>query len=120
MVSLLEKPLRIPGGLVLESHKSESLQDPVQTLPLPAELIIPVSQHIGAAAEPVVKTGQQVAKGEMIAIASGYISAPVHASSSGTVTNIDEYPVPHPSGLKAVCIRIKTDGEDRWHESPGR
>jgi electron transport complex protein RnfC len=117
MVSLLENPLPIPGGLVLESHKSESLQDPIQTIPLPVELIIPISQHIGTAAEPLVKIGQHVAKGEIIAAAAGYISAPIHASSSGTVTEIGEHPVPHPSGLNAICIRIKTDGEDRWIES---
>lgn len=117
MVSLLEKPLPIPGGLVLDSHKSESLQHPMQALPLPAELIIPVSQHIGTPAEPLVKVGQTVAKGELIARATGYISAPVHASSSGTVTDIGDYAVPHPSGLKATCIRIQTDGEERWHQS---
>ena len=117
MISLLEKPLQILGGLVLESHKSESLQDPIRTIPLPGELIIPVSQHIGAPAEPIVTKGQAVAKGEIIAKASGYISAPVHASSSGIVTYIGEYPVPHPSGLKATCICIQTDGEDRWHDT---
>ncbi len=117
MVSLLEKPLPIPGGLVLAPHKSDSLHEPVQALPLPAELIIPVCQHIGTAAEVVVNKGQRVAKGEIIAKASGYISAPVHASSSGTVTDIGDYNVPHPSGMKATCIRIQTDAEDRWYNT---
>lgn len=116
MVKLLEKPLHIPGGLKLEPHKSCSLRDPITTIPLPELLTIPLSQHIGNPAESLVKPGQPVAKGEMIAHAPGYISAPVHASSSGIVTDIGEYPVPHPSGLKALCVRIQTDGEERWIE----
>ncbi len=116
MVKLLEKPLHIPGGLVLDPHKSESLRHPLEAAALPDILTVPVSQHIGAPAEALVKPGQKVAKGEMIARAVGYISAPVHAPSSGTVLDIGDYPVPHPSGLSATCIRIETDGEERWCE----
>jgi len=113
MVTLLEQPRRIPGGLHLEANKSQSLQQPLRPAPLPKRLYVPVSQHIGETAEPLVQVGDHVLKGQLIARSQGYISAPVHASSSGTVTAIGPYPVPHPSGMQSTCIVIDTDGEDR-------
>ncbi len=101
------------GGVKLPGHKEESTTRPVEPAPLPKRLILPLSQHIGAPAEPVVAVGDKVLKGEVIAKAGGFVSAPVHASSSGTVTAIGEHPVPHPSGLSAPCITIETDGKDR-------
>ncbi|NNF96840.1 MAG: electron transport complex subunit RsxC, partial [Halobacteria archaeon] len=76
----------------------------------------PLQQHIGAPAEPVVAVGDHVLKGQMIAKASEYVSAPVHASTSGKVIAIEERPVPHPSGLPSECIVIETDGNDKWKE----
>ena len=105
---------RFPGGLRLESHKDLSTRHPIARLPLPKRLILPLSQHIGIAAVPLVKPGEQVYKGQMIAAAEGYISAPLHASSSGTVVDICDHPVPHPSGLSAPCIILDTDGKDQW------
>ena len=58
-------------------------------------------------------------KGQLIAVAKGVFSASVHAPSSGTVSAIEERPVPHPSGMSASCIVIDTDGEDRWIEHRG-
>ena len=52
----------------------------------------------------------------MIAHASGYVSAPVHASTSGKVVSIGDAPIPHPSRLSSPCIIIESDGEDRWTE----
>jgi electron transport complex protein RnfC len=105
---------RLHGGLHLEPRKDISTRLPITRLPLPGRLILPLSQHIGVAAVPLVKVGERVLKGQMIAAADGYISAPVHASSSGTVTGILDHPVPHPSGLSAPCILIDTDGRDEW------
>ncbi len=107
-----------PGGLKLEGHKSLSNAHPIRRAPLSELLVIPLQQHIGEPAEPLVKVGQKVLKGEPIAKPQGYISVPVHASSSGTVIAIDDHPVPHPSGLSAPCILIKTDGDDKWCEPP--
>ena len=83
---------------------------------LPTQITLPLQQHIGAPAEPVVAVGDHVLKGQMIAKASDYVSAPVHASTSGQVIAIEERPVPHPSGLPSECIVIKTDGKDEWKE----
>jgi Na+-translocating ferredoxin:NAD+ oxidoreductase subunit C len=105
---------RFPGGLRLASHKDLSTTRPIAHLPLPRRLTLPLSQHIGLPAVPLVEAGERVYKGQMIAAAEGYISAPVHASSSGTVVAIAELPIPHPSGLSAPCIVIETDGKDEW------
>ena len=105
---------RFPGGLHLDAHKDSSTHQPIARLPLPKQLILPLSQHIGVAAVPLVKPGERVYKGQLIAAAEGYISAPVHASSSGTVADLIDHPVPHPSGLSAPCILIDTDGRDEW------
>lgn len=105
-----------PGGLVLAGHKALSTSQPIAQLTLPARLIIPLQQHIGTAANPVVKVGDQVLKGQLLASPEGFVSAPIHASTSGTVVAIEDHPVPHPSGLSAPCIVLESDGEDRWIE----
>jgi len=105
-----------PGGLHLPENKTMSTTSPVGEAKVPERLIIPLQQHIGAPAKPLVAIGDRVLKGQKLAKAEGYVSAPVHASSSGTVVAIEDHPVPHPSGLSAPCIIIETDGEDRWCE----
>lgn len=83
---------------------------------LPEQLILPLQQHIGIAARPLVSIGDHVLKGQMLAQACGDISAPIHAPTSGQITDIKEYPVPHPSGLNALCIVLDSNGEERWCE----
>ena len=102
------------GGLHLPDNKSMSTQRPAVDAALDELLVIPLQQHIGEPPEIIVKEGDRVLKGQMLAEANAYVSAPVHASSSGTVVAIDEQPVPHPSGLSATCITIATDGQDKW------
>jgi electron transport complex protein RnfC len=104
------------GGVHPPEHKTESNTQPIHSAPLPRHLVIPLSQHIGNPAKPVVNVGDLVRKGQMIAAADGYISAAVHASSSGTVTAIDMQAVPHISGLHDLCITLETDGRDEWIE----
>jgi electron transport complex protein RnfC len=113
MVRILEKPLHIPGGLHLDAQKTQSLREPLRSMPVPQRLVVPLSQHIGDPAEPLVGVGDKILKGQTIGRSLNYISAPVHAPTSGTVTDIGPYPVPHPSGLKATCVVIHADGEDR-------
>ena len=107
---------RFHGGLKLDARTARTATRPIGTVPLPARLILPLSQHVGQPAEPVVAVGERVLKGQPIARPSGYIAAKVHASSSGTVVEIADHSVPHPSGLAAACIVIETDGLDEtWH-----
>ena len=104
------------GGLKLSGHKQVSMTGEVTTSPIPPQLIIPIQQHIGAPAEPVVSVGDRVKKGQLIAKMEATVSAPVHAPTSGTVSAIEEWAVPHPSGLPNTCIVIDTDGQDEWLE----
>jgi electron transport complex protein RnfC len=75
--------------------------------PFPDEIILPLSQHIGAPAEALVKPGDRVERGDIIAAAAGFISSSVHASAAGTVKSIELWP--HPSGVMAPSIRIAVD-----------
>ncbi|MBI3188822.1 MAG: electron transport complex subunit RsxC [Gammaproteobacteria bacterium] len=102
------------GGLHLAGHKTLSTSQPIATLPIPARLVIPLNQHIGAAGELLVAVGDHVLKGQALTKPVGYVSASVHATSSGTISDIGEYPLPHPSGLSARCVVIDTDGKDEW------
>jgi len=105
----LYKLWAFPGGIKLTGKKSLSNQQPITTAKTAKQLIIPLTQHIGQAAELQVKAGDKVVKGQLLAHAHGTISAPVHASASGIISAIDEYPVPHPSGLSTLCVVIDTD-----------
>ncbi|MBK1648310.1 electron transport complex subunit RsxC [Rhabdochromatium marinum] len=102
------------GGIHLPDEKALSNQGPVVEAKLPTQLVIPLAQHIGAPARPCVQPGERVFKGQMIGEPQGYVSAPVHASSSGVVRAIEPHAMPHPSGLPAPCVIIDTDGEDAW------
>ena len=103
---------KIFGGLKLAGHKSISMSQATQTAPVPETLVLPLQQHIGQSAEAIVKVGDAVLKGQMIASAQDDISAPIHAPTSGTVISIEPRLVPHPSGMTADCIIIETDGKD--------
>jgi electron transport complex protein RnfC len=104
------------GGVHPAQHKTESASLPIAAAPLPARLIVPMHQHIGNRAKPIVAVGERVLKGQMIGQADGYISCAVHAPSSGIVRAIEMAAVPHPSGLPDLCISIEPDGEEQWVE----
>ncbi|MGY6276510.1 electron transport complex subunit RsxC [Methylomonas sp. MgM2] len=116
MLSLFENP-RLRGGVHAEEHKSETSGVPIaRNLPIPKKLYIPVQQHVGKPAEPLVKVGEKVLKGQLLAYSQGTISAPVHAPSSGVVADVIDFPAPHPSALPIRTIVIETDGMERWIE----
>ena len=102
------------GGVHPAEHKNQSNTRPIHPPPLPKRLVIPLRQHVGMRARPIVGVGERVLKGQMIAAADGVISAAIHASSSGTVQAIDMQTLPHASGLPDLCITINTDGLDEW------
>ncbi|AAZ97970.1 Electron transport complex, RnfABCDGE type, C subunit [Thiobacillus denitrificans ATCC 25259] len=111
----MSRPLfQFKGGVHPPGHKAESNTRPIHAAPLPKKLVIPLRQHIGNPAKPVVSVGDHVRKGQIIGEADGYISTAVHASSSGIVTAVDLQPVPHVSGLADLCVTIETDGRDEW------
>ncbi len=105
------------GGLRLAAHKSSSTGLPIQSPPLPPQLVLPIDQHVGDPAEPLVGIGERVLRGQLLAESSGTLGAPVHASSSGKVVAIEPWPVAGRHGEPAPCIVIECDGDDRAVES---
>jgi electron transport complex protein RnfC len=103
------------GGLHPPDSKQFSVHKTIEICPLPEELTIPLSQHIGAPAEACVKVGDLVKKGTLIGTAKGFVSVPIHASTSGEVVAIE--PRPHPMGKALPAIVIKADGNDSWDEN---
>lgn len=84
---------------------------PIVNMPLPAEVVLPVSQHIGAPAKPIVAKGDHVKRGDRVAEAGGFVSAHVHTPISGTVVKIDTARTPQ--GMPVEAIYIKSDEADR-------
>lgn len=104
-----------PGGIHPHDHKVATKDKAIETPGVPEQVTIPVSMHIGAPATPIVKKGDVVDMGQKIAEAAGFVSTPVHASISGTVTAVA--PMLHPNGTEVMSIVIENDFEDRLHES---
>jgi H+/Na+-translocating ferredoxin:NAD+ oxidoreductase subunit C len=104
---------KLHGGLRLPGEKAMSTSAAIRRVPLPAQLMLPLAQHVGEPAHPVVSIGETVLKGQLIAEADGVISAPIHASTSGKIVAIEPWPVSRRRGDKAPCIIIECDGEDR-------
>lgn len=101
------------GGIHPDDHKAESSAGLIQAMPLLARYVVPLSQHIGAPARPLVTAGDTVLKGQMIGAPEGYVSVGVHAPTSGRVIAVEPRPTPHPSGLYDLAVVIEADGEDR-------
>lgn len=106
-------------GVHPDDHKRPAADQPVRIMPVPARLHLPLQQHLGVAARPVVLVGQKVRKGELIAEAQGMVSAPLHAPTSGTIVAVTEITAPHPSGLSLPAIILEADGEDAWCDLAG-
>ncbi len=109
---------KIHGGARLEGRKSLTAHKPTQIAPIPPLLHIPVQQHVGEPAEPIVHVGDHVRKGQLIAASKKKISAPIHASTSGKIARIGDYKAPHPSGLPVLTITLEPDGKDEWTDLP--
>lgn len=89
-------------------HKKATAHSRAVRMTPPAEVLLPLSQHIGAPAAPIVKVGDTVRVGQKIAEATGYVSSPIYASVSGTVSKIEPYLTA--GGRTVDAIRITSDG----------
>ncbi|KLN96681.1 electron transport complex subunit RsxC [Moellerella wisconsensis] len=103
------------GGIHPPEMKLQSSQTPMRIAAVPAQLIIPLQQHLGPEGELLVKVGDYVFKGQPLTKGIGR-TVPVHASSSGIVSAIEPRVTAHPSGLAELCVIITTDGKDQWGE----
>ena len=101
-------------GVHPDDHKRPAADVPLRQLPPPQRIYMPLNQHVGGAARPVVVVGQKVLKGQVLAEAQGNISAPIHAPVSGVVVSIVEVTAPHPSGLGFPAICVESDFKDEW------
>lgn len=111
-MSIKERALRpvkrIHGGAKLPHYKNTA-EIETEIMPPPGKVCIPLSQHIGAPANPVVKKGDKVFVGTVIGEDAGFISAPVHSSVSGTVIGITDRAL---TGTQTVkCVEIESDGQ---------
>ena len=99
------------GGIHPHDNKEWSKDKAIEILELPDEAKIPMIQHIGAPSNPVVKKGDKVLTGQLIGQSTGYVSANIHSSISGTVTAVDAYP--NGQGQRRLMVVIKREG-DEW------
>jgi electron transport complex protein RnfC len=101
----MAKRMKFSHGVHPPELKELTEREPIRRLPFPDEIVLPLSQHTGKPAKPLVAIGDRVQRGDMVAQADGFVSSPVHASAAGTVTAIELWP--HPSGAFHEAIRIK-------------
>jgi electron transport complex protein RnfC len=113
-----EKPRKFKGGVHPNDSKALSASKPIQDAPLLVSYKVIMHQNIGAPPELVVKKGDEVKKGDLLAKASGFVSVPLHAPTSGTIKMIDK--CPGPTGISVPAIEITADGEDQWGDAMER
>ncbi|HEX9108809.1 MAG TPA: electron transport complex subunit RsxC [Longimicrobiales bacterium] len=80
---------------------------PLRRMPYPDELVLPLKQHAGKPAQLVVRVGQHVQRGDLIAEADGWVSSPVHASAAGVIKAVGLYP--HPDGNMQEAVLLAVD-----------
>ena len=114
--NIVENLSKFNGGLTLAAHKHLSTGSAISTMEQSKQFIVPLQQHIGAISQPLVKTGDRVLKGQMLAQPGDLVSAAVHSPVSGVVTAIKQHDIPHVSGLSDLCICIENDFKDEWVE----
>ena len=107
-----DKPRKFKGGVHPNDSKALSASKAIQQAPLLDSYNVIVHQNIGAPPEVVVKKGDPVKKGDLLAKASGFVSVPLHAPTSGTVRALEK--CPGPTGINVPSIEITADGEDAW------
>ncbi len=100
------------GGIHPPDKKGLSADKPLKEVSPPDKVIIPLSQHLGAPCKPVVAVKQEVRKGEIVGEPTGFVSAPVHTSVSGTVAAIGEFP--NAMGRMVTSVVIENDRKEEW------
>lgn len=105
------------GGVHPEYGKELSSQKAIKELAAPSQVVVPLQQHIGAPADALVKKGDEVLVGQLIAQANHPVSANVHSPVSGTVIAVE--PRPHTSGRSVMAVVIENDGADNWVDLEG-
>ena len=106
----------LDGGLTLVAHKHLSTGSAISSMEQSKQYIVPLQQHIGVISQALVKKGDRVLKGQMLAKPGNLISAAVHSPVSGIVCDVKQHDIPHISGNSDLCIFIENDFKDEWIE----
>ena len=109
-MKVIKAPYKVKGGIHPAYHKDIAMDKPIEDMPIPPLLRLSAAQHIGAPATPIVKKGDKVLRGQVIAEPAGFVSAALHAPTSGEVKGIVEMPTG--TGTMAQAIELEPDGED--------
>ena len=104
------KLLSFKGGTHPHDNKEHTANKPIQNLSPSKIMVYPMSQHIGAPCEPIVKKGDKVLMGQKIGESKAFVSVPVHSTVSGTVIAVE--PRLHPNGTKVMSVIIENDFKD--------
>lgn len=104
------------GGIHIKDYKWLTECLPIKKAPIPKKVRIPLNQHTGKPAQPIVKVGDIVRTGQLIAASQGFISGNIHSSITGKVTAIDRFP--EPVSGEYTCIEIESDGRDEVEKLP--
>jgi len=107
MTAFALRSLGFHHGVHPPEHKEATAGLPIRRLPFPREVVIPLRQHAGNPAKLVVRVGDLVLRGDVIAEADGFVSSPVHASASGRVKEIGLWP--HPDGTMDTAVHIAVE-----------
>ena len=116
ILSADNKLAKFNGGLKLVGYKHISTGSTINTVEPCKTYIVPLQQHIGAISQPLIKPGDRVLKGQMLAKPGNMVSAAVHSPVSGTVSDIRQHDIPHISGLSDLCVVIENDFKEEWVE----
>lgn len=104
--------LTLHGGLRLNSNKQRSTRSALRIVEAPTQVVLPLDQHTGAPATPVVHVGDRVLRGQPIGQPQGEISAWLHATVTGRVSAIERRVTAHRQHDKSLCIVIDNDGSN--------
>lgn len=105
-MSLFRRTKTFPHGVYPIEHKELTADKPIRRLPFAPELVIPLAQHKGQPAIPLVKVGQEVVRGEPIAQADGFVSVPMHAPATGIIRAIGLAPTPEGPKIPAIFLKV--------------
>lgn len=102
------------GGIHPPEQKFLTKHKPIRNLPLPPLLVLPLKQHIGQKGELQVSIGDKVLKGQPLTSSQHPMAVPIHAPTSGIITEIKNALIAHPSGLSELCLFLQPDGDEQW------
>ncbi len=116
MIDRLHGSKTFRHGVHPGTFKEQTEDRPIERMPFPEEVVLHLRQHLGAPSKPVVKTGDRVFRGQLVAEASGFVSVPLHASATGRVKAIEKRRHPAGNMSEAIVIQVDPDSPQALHD----